>query len=66
MTEHCYHCGAPREFADEDHDKDWFCDSCERWQDTIGCPTCHQPTRASLLDPSVVPSPAKAKKGGSD
>lgn len=61
----CRHCGEANQIR-SDANPDWQCAVCERWQDTIACPTCGQPARISLLAPEVVPAPhepVSAKKG---
>lgn len=52
----CRHCGGPNRIA-TDANPDWQCAICERWQDTIACPTCGQPARISLLPAELVPAP---------
>lgn len=49
----CRHCGKLQQVAAGL--KDWFCNACEHWQDTIACPTCGQPTRISLMPAAEVP-----------
>ena len=62
---YCRHCGQARELAAGD-DPDWLCEYCDKYQDTMACPECGQPTRISLMDPAKVPAPhgpARRKKG---
>jgi hypothetical protein len=51
---HCRHCGVP---SDAPAGSDFQCASCERYQDTVACPTCHQPARISLLPEGTAPEP---------
>lgn len=57
----CRHCGAPHDL-EPGADPDWQCPECERWQDTIACPTCHQPARISLLPKEAVPAAHAPKR----
>ena len=54
----CRHCGKRYESSAADPQ----CPECGRYQDTVMCPTCHQPARASLLNEADVPKPAKPQK----
>lgn len=59
---HCRHCGQP---GDADASGDWLCRSCERYQDTMACPVCHQPARISLMTEDLAPpvhAPARRRK----
>jgi hypothetical protein len=60
----CRHCGAarPGEAESADLGADWLCSSCERWQDSMTCPTCGSQTRISTMPPDLVPPAAKAQK----
>jgi hypothetical protein len=61
VSTHCRHCGRRTE-TDVSDTPDWLCSHCDRYQDTVACPTCHQPSRASLMDSEVVPAAAKPKR----
>ena len=61
VSTHCRHCGKLAEL-DVTIDPDWLCTHCERYQDTVACPTCHQPSRASLMAPEDVPAAVKPKR----
>lgn len=45
----CTFCGT---LSSEKHlaGEDWQCQSCERYQDSAICPTCHQIARKSLME----------------
>ena len=53
---HCRHCGAPLDSA-ANSGAEIQCPNCERYQDTIACPTCRQPARISLLPEGSAPEP---------
>lgn len=57
---YCYHCGAVN--TAENLDADWLCPQCDKYQDSVTCPTCHQVANKSLMDAGDVPPPAKPKK----
>lgn len=64
ITEYCRHCGQPTERAKDD-ESDWVCASCERYQDQMACPVCHQVTRISGMAAEYIPkphAPVKPKK----
>lgn len=66
VTVYCRHCGQPTE-RDSGDDSDWICSSCERYQDSMVCPTCHQVTRISGMAAEYIPkphAPVKPKKEG--
>lgn len=67
---YCRHCGAEKHVATYDSPitglttvlesgDDWLCAECERWQDQMICPTCHQLARVSLMPEEAHPQPAK-------
>jgi len=63
----CRHCGAHAEFGPDGEPEDWLCTECERYQDTMVCPTCHQPARISLMPEDLAPerhSPRRRKGKG--
>jgi len=53
MANPCRHCGVTPLI--EVSGADWLCPNCDKWQDTIACPTCGAPARISLLPKTVVP-----------
>lgn len=53
-TVNCRHCGQPNE-VDTAATPDWQCPACERYQDSMTCPTCNQITRISLVAPELAP-----------
>lgn len=53
-TVNCRHCGQPYELA-PDADADWLCPACERYQDSMTCPTCSQVARISLMPAELAP-----------
>lgn len=56
-TTHCRHCGQVNEGPLKvGADLDWQCQSCERWQSTVACPTCNQPVHIDMLEPGQVPA----------
>lgn len=64
LTEHCRHCGAAHELL-EGEDPDWQCAECERYQDAMVCPTCHQLARISLMPSELAPevhAPSRRRK----
>jgi len=58
---YCRHCGAP---APLDAHGDWLCPACERYQETVMCPTCGSLTRISSLPADKQPKAAKPQKEG--
>jgi hypothetical protein len=58
VSGNCRWCGEPKEGAEGD----WLCDSCERYQDAMTCPTCSGLARVSMLPAELVPAPVKPKK----
>jgi hypothetical protein len=65
---HCRWCGAQHESSVDDSE-DWLCEHCERYQDAMVCPTCHQLARVSMMPPEQVPAahaPARRKKAKED
>lgn len=54
--QHCRWCGQPQEAATAEGE-DWLCESCERWQNTMTCPTCNQLTILSALPENMLPEP---------
>lgn len=65
VTANCRHCGAAHEMV-EGESSDWLCSECDKYQDTMACPECGQPTSISLMDPAKVPAPhapQRRKKG---
>lgn len=48
----CHHCGAPNP-TPQLPGADWLCTACERYQDSMTCPTCHSVVRASLMKAEV-------------
>lgn len=63
-TVNCRHCGQPAE-VDAVANPDWQCSNCERYQDAMMCPTCHQTARISLMPAEMAPaihSPARRRK----
>lgn len=52
----CRHCGRYTT-VDAEATPDWLCPKCERFQQQIACPTCHQPTIISMVPADVVPEP---------
>lgn len=52
----CRFCGKSS-MVDAQATPDWLCASCERYQQQMACPTCHQPAIFSLLPPDVIPAP---------
>jgi len=57
----CQHCGEPSE-VDVSETPDWLCPHCERYQDSMTCPTCKQPTRASLMPEDLRPAAHAPKR----
>lgn len=49
----CRHCGQSS-VVDAQATPDWLCSACERYQQQVACPTCHQPTIISMLSPEAV------------
>lgn len=63
-TAYCRHCGL--ENPGKTAGSDFLCQFCDGYQDTLACPTCHQPTRISLLPEGTAPpahAPSRRKKG---
>ena len=58
---HCHWCGATHEPV-EGESEDWLCGHCERYQDSMSCPTCGGQARVSLMPAEMVPEPAKPRK----
>jgi len=56
-TAHCRHCGhVHEEPLTISADADWLCPHCDRWQNTVKCPTCNQPVHVSQLAEDQVPA----------
>ena len=55
INHNCRHCGKKNANATPG---DWLCPNCERWQNTVGCPTCGQPVDISQLPSDTVPAAA--------
>lgn len=56
---HCRHCGQPTEQTVQAvvAGQDWLCPACERWQQTVICPTCKSAVHVDSLPPEAVPEP---------
>lgn len=63
VTVFCRHCGKPTELP-ADYPQDWLCASCERYQDSMVCPTCHQVARISAMPAEHHPEPHEPQKKG--
>lgn len=57
----CRHCGA-HHAIDSNANPDWLCPHCERWQDSMACPTCGAQTRISTMAPENVPPAAESSE----
>ena len=53
---YCRHCGEPAKDGTK-WNTDWLCVYCQRYQDSMACPTCHSTVRISLMSEDVVPAP---------
>jgi hypothetical protein len=64
QTVNCRHCGRPNE-VDVEATPDWLCPSCERYQDSMLCPTCSSVVRISLMPDGSAPeahAPVRSRK----
>lgn len=52
----CRHCGRAASI-DLASNPDWLCESCERYQDSMTCPTCRSVVRISLMPEGSAPEP---------
>jgi hypothetical protein len=57
---YCRHCGEQNEGVAEG--EDWLCLQCERYQDSMVCPTCNQVTRSSLMPEDLRPAAHAPKR----
>jgi hypothetical protein len=64
----CRHCGRPA-IVDLAENADWLCPSCERYQDSMLCPTCNSVVRISLMPDGSAPeahAPVRGRKAKGD
>lgn len=56
---HCRHCGHANEISVQAvvDGEDWLCEHCQRFQDSMTCPTCGNLARISLMPKDLVPEP---------
>jgi len=57
----CRHCGADGPHAFASDVSDWLCPECERYQNSVICPTCHGLADVRLMEPDAVPAKRSRK-----